>query len=49
MNYLRINLNHLDINVKNWKKKLADSKKADTYKLFKNIPKFEKYFDYINM
>ena len=27
--------------------KLADSKKADTYKLFKNMPKFEKYFDYI--
>ena len=39
---------HIDvINVENWKTKLADSKKADTYKLFKNMPKFEKYFDYI--
>ena len=39
---------HIDvINVENWKTKLADSKKADTDKLFKNMPKFEKYFDYI--
>ena len=30
---------HIDaINVENWKIKLADSKKADTYKLFKNMP-----------
>ena len=34
------------INVENRKTKLADSKKADTYKLFKNMP-IEKYFDYI--
>ena len=26
---------------------IHDSRKADTYKLFKNTPKFEKYFDYI--
>ena len=39
---------HIDlINVENWKTKLSDSKKADTYKLFKNTPKIEKYFDYI--
>ena len=39
---------HIDvINVENWKTKLADSKKADTYKLFINMLKFEKYFDYI--
>ena len=32
---------HIDvINVENWKTKLADSKKADTYKLFQNMPKF---------
>ena len=35
------------INVENWKTKLANSKKADTYRLFKNMPKFDKYFDYI--
>ena len=35
MNYLRIS--HIDINVENWKTKLADSKKANAYKLFKNI------------
>ena len=38
---------HVVINVENWKTKLADSEKPDTYKLFKNMPTFEKYFDYI--
>ena len=31
-----------------WRSKLTESSKADTYKIFKDCPKFEKYFDYIS-
>ena len=35
------------INCEDWKQKLSNSSKADTYKIFKNSPKYEKYFDHI--
>ena len=31
----------------NWKQRLSNSSKADTYKIFKNQPKYEKFYDYI--
>ena len=39
---------HIDLlNVENWKTKLMDSTKANTYRSYKNMTEIEKYFDHI--